>query len=526
MINRCFKNSIPMRRCASFSQICLLVLIVAVYCTSPASAAPRHGLSAFGDLKYPEGFLHFDYVNPKAPKGGTLSQMSTSSVTTFDSFNRYILKGDSADGLELLFDSLMQRAWDEPDAMYGLVARAAEVAADKKSVTFWMRPEARFADGTKVTSADVVFSFKVIKEKGHPLFRIQLRDVVGAEALAPLVVKYTFKGTEIRDLPLIVAGLPIFSKAYYSRVDFAKTSLKPPLGSGPYRIGKFKQGSYVTYRRRPDYWAKALNVNRGRYNFDAVRIEYFRDRNAGMESFKAGVYDLREEFTSRVWATGYDFPAVRDGRVKLAVLPDRSPSGAQGFFINIRREKFKDVRVRKALGLAFDFSWTNRNMFYGLYKRTESYFENSALKAKGIASTGEQAILSSAVQPGDTTSRYEIAPVPAKSNGSGRDRRLLRQAYSILGRAGLALPKAGAVPQACGFGCRALKLVGFSGPPAATVLRDGKGRPFNFEFLLQDPDFERIINPYLANLRALGINAWGAGRRCRPISTPAQKLRF
>ncbi|MFT4080353.1 ABC transporter substrate-binding protein, partial [Rhodomicrobium sp.] len=288
---------------AAFFSMAMLVL------AGGAFAAERtHGLSSFGTLKYPADFKHFDYVNPDAPKGGRLATMPTSSINTFNHFNAYILRGDAAEGVSLLFDSLMARAMDEPDAVYGLVAHAAEVADDKLSATFYLRPEARFSDGSALTAEDVVFTLDKLKKDGHPRYQMLLRDVVSATAVDPQTVRYTFKGENLRDLPLTVAQLPIFSKAFYTANDFLKESLDPPLGSGPYQVGEFRQGTFVSYNRRKDYWAAELPVNRGRYNFDTIRFEYYRDRAVGLEAFKARAYDLREEFTSKSWATEYDVP--------------------------------------------------------------------------------------------------------------------------------------------------------------------------------------------------------------------------
>ncbi len=287
----------------------LFGLFAAVSATS-ADEIESHGLSAFGELKYGPDFQHFDYVNPNAPKGGRLAHIGPAATITFDSFNPFILRGDAAQGLDLLFDSLMVRAMDEPDAVYGIVAKTAKLAADRRSVTFQLRPEAKFSDGSPVTAEDVVFSFDVLKTKGHPHYQILLRDVVRAEALGPHEVRYVFRGENLRDLPLTVATLPILSKAYYATREFDQTTLEPPLGSGPYRISDFKQGSFTTFKRREDYWAKDLPVNRGRYNFDEIRYEYFRDRTAQLESLKAGAYDLREELTSKDWATAFDIPQV------------------------------------------------------------------------------------------------------------------------------------------------------------------------------------------------------------------------
>jgi microcin C transport system substrate-binding protein len=449
-------------------------------CASVAAAEPRHGLSVFGDLKYPDSFTHFDYVNPQAPKGGRISLIGPIPVETFDSFNGFILKGDPVQGFELMFDSLMARAADEPDAMYGLVAKTAEVAEDRKSVTFALREEARFADGTPVTAEDVCDSFRLLSTEGHERIRITIRDVEACEVTGPLEVRYRFKGERTRDLPLTVAGLPVFSKAYYAKVDFTKSTLEPPLGSGPYMVKNFQPGQYVTYGRRDDYWAKDLAVNKGRFNFDEVRFEYFRDRTAGFEALKAGKLDLREEFTSRDWATAYDFPALNDGRVVKEVLPDETPSGAQGFFFNLRRSKFQDIRVRQALNLAFDYEWTNQNLFFGLYERTASFFELSPLKAEGLPPPDELALL----EPFRATLRPEVfgEPVlPPVSDGSGQDRKLLRQASRLLDEAGWAQD--------------------------GTVRRNAQGQTLDIEFLISSPIFERILGPYVKNLKLLGINA-------------------
>jgi microcin C transport system substrate-binding protein len=454
--------------------------IAVVLFASAASATPRHGLSAFGELAYPADFAHFRYVRPDAPKGGRLSMIGTSGRTTFDSFNAFILRGDAAQGLGVLHDTLMVRAMDEPDAVYGLVARSATVADDGSSVTFELRPEARFADGTPLTADDVVFSFETLRTKGHPGYRLALRDVVKAEALAPHTVRFAFQGTLVRDLPLVVSGLPVLSKAYYATREFEQTTLEPPLGSGPYTISDFRQGAFVTYRRRPDYWAKDLPVNRGRWNFDELRYEYYRDRAAELEGLKAGVYDLREEFTSRDWATAYDIPAVREGRLQRTVLPDANPSGTQGFFLNTRRPALADLRVRKALDYAFDYEWTNKNLFFGLYTRTKSWFENSDMKAEGPPSPAELALLEPfrAKLPAAVFAAPYLPPV---SDGSGSDRRLLREASRLL--------------DAAGWRMQGGKRV------------DAAGRPLEIEFLLTDPTSERLTAPYVQNLTRLGITA-------------------
>ena len=467
------------RRCVNQCARVILALSFAITWSATSFAAEkRHGMSVFGELKYAADFKHFDYVNPNAPKGG---KISTIGGLTFDSFNPFILKGDAAAGITTFtFDSLMVSADDEPASAYGLVAHSAEVADDKMSVTFYLRPEAKFANGSPITSDDVVFTLEVLRKKGHPGYRIALRDVVKAEALDAHKVRYTFKGTLVRDLPLLVAGLPILSKAYYDKIDFSRAKLIAPLGSGPYRLADYKANSYILYRRRDDYWAKDLPVNRGRFNFDEIVLRYYKDRTAGFLGLTSGEYDLREEFTSKRWATDYGFPAIKDGRVKRETLTDATPSGTQGWFLNTRRAKFADRRVRKALGYAFDFQWSNKNLFYGLYDRTTSYFENSPMKAVGKPSAEEVALLEP-FRARLPKSVFGEAYVPPVSNASGRDRNLLRQAHVLLNKAGY-------------------------------VMKDGrrvnaKGEVLNIEFLRSEAGFDRIIVPFINNLKALGIAA-------------------
>lgn len=457
-----------------------LLAALALPHASASAEEPRHGLSVFGDLKYKPGFKHFDYTNPDAPKGGRLSMIGTAGLVTFNSLNAFILKGDAAQGMEYVFDSLMARAEDEPDAMYGLLAESVELSDDRRTATFHLRPEAKFSDGTPVTARDAVFSLNILKEKGHPQIAFSLRDVETVEAVDEHTVRYRFKGQQLRDLPLTVAGLPVFSRAYYAGREFDKTTLDPPIGSGPYKVGDFSQGRFITYERREDYWAKDLPVNAGRYNFDELRYEYFRDRTAEFEGLKAGVFDLREEFTSKVWATEYNIDQVTSGRLKLLTLPDDRPSGAQGFFINTRREKFSDPRVRKALDHAFDFEWTNKNQFYELYRRTTSFFENSDMKAQGAPSEAELKLLEPFRDslPKDVFGEPYTPPV---SNGSGQDRKLLREAARLLSAAGW-------------------------------TVKDGRrvnaaGQAMDIEFLLFAPTFERIVAPFVKNLKLLGIDA-------------------
>ena len=476
----------------------VMVALVCALFPAAAGAEPKHGLSIFGDLKYGPDFKHFDYASPDAPKGGRIVTMGTGGATTYDSFNNFILKGDSAQGLDLLFDTLMVRAADEPDSMYGLVAKYVEVSADRTSVTFKLRAEAKFSDGTPVTSADVVNSFELLKTKGRPEYGLMFRDVTKAEAPDAETVTFSFQGVQTRDLPVLLAGLPVLSKAYYTAQPFEETSLVAPLGSGPYLMKDFKAGTYVAYKRRDDYWAKDLPVNKGRWNFDEIRYDYYRDRNVELERIKAGDLDLREEFSSLAWATGYDTPAVKDGRLIRDTLPDENPSGAQGFFINTRRDKFKDARVRKALGLLFDFEWSNKKLFYNLYSRTQSFFENSDMKATGKPSTEELALL----EPFKDKLAPEIFAEPYSppvTDGSGNMRDNLKAAFDLLKAAGWTLG-------------------------ADRMARNPKGETLDIEILFFEDAFERIITPYIENLKKVGINAYG--RRVDPAQYERRRKSF
>jgi microcin C transport system substrate-binding protein len=445
-----------------------------------------HGLSAFGDLKYPHDFPHFDYVNPQAPKGGIFSESVTAfgipngNFNTFNSFNGWILKGDGAAGLERITVSLMRASADEPDAMYGFLAQSVAIAGDGATHTFTLRDTARFHDGTNITASDVAFSLMVMKEQGHPGIALRLRDLHGAEAAdaRTLVVRYAPKRS--RDLPLLVAGLPVFSKAYYTARPFGESTLDLPMGCGPYRVARFEAGRFIEYERVKDWWGESLPVMRGQSNFDTLRYEYFRDRDVGFEGFKGRTYLFREEFTSRTWATGYDFPAVRDGRVKRETLPDETPSGAQGWFINTRREKFADRRLREALSFAFDFEWTNRNLMFDSFQRTHSFFQSSDMMATGKPGADELALL----EPfrGKVPDEVFGEPfVPPVSDGSGQDRNLLRRATQLLREAGWSL--------------REGRLV------------NARGEQLTIEFLDGEGALERHTAPFIANLKRLGIEA-------------------
>ncbi|HET7164914.1 MAG TPA: extracellular solute-binding protein [Pseudolabrys sp.] len=453
--------------------------------TASAQDADRHGMSAFGDLKYPPDFPHFNYVNPNAPKGGVFSQIGPSrqfnqSFQTFNSLNSYILKGDAAQGMELTFASLMVRSGDEPDAMYGLAASGVRISDDGLTYRFTLRGQAKFHDGTSLTAHDVVWSLATLKEKGHPIITQQLRDFTGAEAADDRTVVVRFAEKRGRDVPLFVAALPIFSRVYYSKKPFDESTLDIPLGSGAYKVGRFEVGHFIEFQRVKDWWGADLPVARGQGNFDVVRFEYYRDREVGFEGFTAKNYLFREEFTSRTWATRYDFPAFKDGRVKRNVLPDDTPSGAQGWFINTRRDKFKDRRLREALIDAFDFEWTNKNIMYGAYDRTHSVFQNSPMMAKGKPDADELALLEPfrGKQPDEV---FDEPYVPPVTDGSGQDRQWLRRGARLLDDAGCTLKNGKRVSP--------------------------EGKPITIEFLIDEPTFQPHHLPYIKNLGVLGIDA-------------------
>ncbi|HEY8578501.1 MAG TPA: extracellular solute-binding protein [Beijerinckiaceae bacterium] len=450
-----------------------------------AGEIETHGLSTFGELALPADFPHFPYVNPKAPTGGTLrlqikSTSGNQNFDTFDTLNIYTLRGDGAAGMDATFDTLMAGSGDEPGSMYGLLARAVRISADKLTYRFLLRPEARFHDGSRVTAADCAFSFMTLKEKGHPIFRSLLRDLAGAEADGDETLVVRFAPTRGRDVHLLVAGLPVFSRAWWSGRDFEASTLDAPLGSGPYKVGRFEQGRYIEYERVPDYWGAKLPVNIGQNNFDRVRYEYFRERQIAFEGFKSGQMNFHEEYTARFWATGYDFPAVRDGRVKRVELPSGGAVGTQGWIFNTRRDKFADPRIREAFSHAFDFEWTNRNIMYSAYTRLTSYFENSDMKATGAPSPEELALL----EPFRDKLPAEVFGepwVPPVSDGSGSDRNMLRKANELLLAAG----------------CKR----------DGARLRLPNGQPFDVEFLDSQGALKPHTEPFQANLRRLGIES-------------------
>ena len=444
-------------------------------------------MSLFGDLKYGPDFKHFDYVNPDAPKGGT---MRYSAIGTFDTLNPFVIKGIPAAGIGGIFDTLTVRSEDEPSSEYGLVAEKIELAPDKLSVLYTLRKEARFHDGTPMTPEDVVWTFETLRAKGQPMYRSYYADVTKAEKEGERGVRFSFKSADNRELPQIIGEMPVLSKAYWSGHDFANTTLDPPLGSGPYKIESLDPGRSITYRRVADYWAADLPVNKGRHNIDVIRYDYYRDGTIALEAFKAGQYDVRQENVSKNWATGYDSPALRSGLIKKEQIPHQRPSGMQGFAFNLRRPLFQDPRVREALAYAFDFEWSNKNLFYDAYTRTRSYFDNSELAATGVPQGEELKILEKfrgQIPEEVFNTEYD----PPKYDGSGNIRDGVRAALKLLKEAGWT----------------------FKGEK---LVNDETGQPFEFEIILVQPEFERIVLPFKKNLERMGIDA-----RVRTID-PAQ----
>jgi microcin C transport system substrate-binding protein len=470
--------------------------IAAAFClllaASGAQAAPSEGMSLFGDLKYGPGFTHFDYANPQAPKGGVIRYSATG---TFDTLNPFVVNGVPADGISLIFDTLSASSEDEPASEYGLVAKTIDLAPDKLSVLYSLRKEARFHDGTPMTPADVIWTFETLQKKGLPAYREYYGDVTKVVQEGDRGIRFYFKSAKNRELPQILGQMPVLSKAYWSGRDFEKTTLTPPLGSGPYTIQSVDPGRSITYSRVKDYWGVDLPVNKGRYNVDTIRYDYYRDATIALEAFKAGQYDVRLENSSKDWATGYDSPALRAGLIKKEQIPNGLPSGMQGFGYNLRRPIFQDARVREALAYAFDFEWSNKNLFYGAYQRTRSYFDNSELAATGVPQGQELQILDKfrgQIPDAMFTTEYD----PPKYDGSGNIRDGLRKALTLLTQAGWTFKDE--------------KLVN-----AKT------GQPFEFEILLDNPQFERIVLPFVDNLKRMGITA-----RVRTVDTAQYERRM
>ena len=462
----------------------LLPILFVLFAALPAAAqqyqaTPARGVAMHGYPKYGWNFKNFDYVNPDAPKGGSLIM---AAFGNFDTFNPFTIKGVPAAGTGLLFDTLMVESADEPFSEYGLVAETVEMPKDRSWVAFNLNREARFSDGSPVTADDVVFSFDILRTKGLPMYRYYYGNVEKATAESPRRVLFTFKAGDNRELPLILGQMPVLSKAYWENRDFAATTLKPPLGGGAYKVAAFETGRYVVYERDPDYWAKDLPSVRGFNNFDRIRYDYYRDATVAVEAFKTGAFDLRVENEAKKWVSAYDGFSQKDGLVK-GEFSHGLPSGMQGFVFNTRRPLFADRRVREAVGLAFDFEWSNKNLFYGLYKRTQSYFDNSELAAKGLPK-GEELKLLNAYRDKLPEEVFKKPFALSKTSGDGNIRPQLERAFKLLEAAGWTVQDG--------------------------VLKDARGRPFAFEILLDSASaaaWERIALPYVRNLKRLGIRA-------------------
>ncbi|TPM39174.1 extracellular solute-binding protein [Mesorhizobium sp. B2-3-4] len=450
-----------------------------------ATGTELHGLSAFGDLKYKPDFTHFNYVNPDAPKGGQMNfappnATLNQSYLTFNTLNFLVLKGEAPPRAELCFDSLMASALDEPDAVYGLIAQSVTLSQDRNGFRFALRPQARFHDGSPLTAEDVAFTLKLYKDQGHPNLSKALRYMTEAVAIDPATLDLTFNGEQSAQNILAVVGMPIVSKAFYTANVFDASTMTPPLGSGPYKIGRVAAGQTVEYDRVPDYWGRDLAVNRGMYNFDRIRIDFYLDRQAAFEAFKKGDTHFREEFTASVWATGYDFPALKDGKVVKREFPGEKTPEMQGAALNQRRPQFRDERVRQAIARCFDFEWMKRALFYGSYERSQSNFERSDYKAEGLPSPGELALL----EPFRSELPPEVfgeAVTQPLSDGSGHDRKLLGEASKLLAQAGW--------------------------KRAGSFLVNDKGERLRVEMLAEDDGLVRIFTPWSENMKAIGIDA-------------------
>ncbi|UNG20707.1 extracellular solute-binding protein [Stutzerimonas zhaodongensis] len=445
--------------------------------TGLAEAAPQHALTLYGEQpKYPSDFSHFEYVNPDAPKGGTLRQAGFGS---FDSLNPFINKGVAADDIGLVYDTLTTNSLDEPFTVYGLLAEKIEKGPNNEWVRFYLRPEAKFHDGEPVEAEDVVFTFETLISNGAPHYRGYYADVEKVVIEGPRRVRFDFKHAGNRELPLILGQLPVLPKHWWTDKDFATGSMEAPLGSGPYRIERAEAGRSVRYARVEDYWGKNLAVNRGFYNFDHVNIDYYRDNTVALQAFKAGHFDYWLETSAKNWATAYDIEAVKDGRILKEEIANHNPQGMQGFIFNTRRDRLQDPRVREALALLFDFEWTNRQLFNGAYTRTTSYFDNSELASSGLPSEQELSIL----EPLRGKIPDQVFEKPfelPQTNADGIIRAQQRRAYELLTAAGWKIEN--------------------------DQMVDAKGEPVKLEFLLVQADFERVLLPYKRNLASLGID--------------------
>lgn len=444
-----------------------------------------HGLSAFGDLKYRPDFTHFDYVDVNAPTGGIFNFAPPNwdynqSTETFNTLNAFTLKGDAPPRMEMCFDALMVAALDEPDAVYGQLAESVTISNDRNSFEFALRPEARFHDGTPLTAEDAAFTFKLFKDQGHPKLSVPLKFLADAVVVDAHTLRLIFSGKQSDRTVLNVVQFPILSKAFYTANPFDSSQLNPPLGSGAYKVGRFSAGTSIEYDRVADYWGRDLPVNRGQNNFDIIRIEFYQNRTAAFEAFKKGEITYREEFTSRVWATAYDFPALAAGKVIKHEFPAEKRPSMQATAVNQRREQFRDPRVRQAIALCFDFEWTRRNFFYGSYERSQSCFEKSDFRADGLPSPQELALLEPlrAQLPPEVFGTAVTLPA---SDGSGRDRKLLGQAAKLLAAAGW--------------------------KRSGDFVVNDKGGRLSAEFMVDDDTFVQVYSPWVANMKAIGLDA-------------------
>ena len=438
----------------------------------------KQSLTLFGEAKYKPGFDHFDYVNVKAPKRGTLKQ---AWPMTFDSLNMFILKGVKAPGVNMMVDSLMTASYDEPQSYYPLLAERYRSNEAEGWIEFQLNPKARWWDGKPVLPEDVVFTLDILKSKGDPVYRISYAPLGRAEVSGPDKVKIYYSRPVTREAPILAASLVVLPKHYYDKVEFDKTTLTPPLGSGPYRVGTMVPGRSVQFERVKDYWGKDLPVNRGRYNFDHMRFDVYRDTTVALQALKAGEYDLRQENVSRNWATAYDVPAVRDGRLVMHEFPNGLPQGMQGFFYNLRKPYFKDRRVREAVALTLDFEWVNKALFYGAYRRSNDFFQNTPFAASGVPEGAERAFLQRFPQllpPGILDQPFKLP----HTDGSGRDRRNLLKAQALLNAAGFTIKNGKRIDPAT-------------------------GQPLRVEFLLNQDTMQRVIAPMRQGLERLGIRA-------------------
>jgi len=459
-----------------------LIAYIAILCLSAISAAAAeevpgaHGIAMHGDLKYGPGFSHFDYVNPAAPKGGTVR---LNAVGTFDSFNSFIVKGNPAAGLGFIYENLMSGSSDEAFSQYGQLAEKVYAPKDRSWVAFTLNAKARWHDGKPVTVDDVIWTFNTLVEKGTPFYRFYYGSVSEVVQTGERTVRFNFKPGENRELPLILGQVTVLPKHYWEGRDFSKTTLEPPLGSGPYKIEKFEPGRSITLTRVEDWWGNDLPVNKGLYNFDTIRYDYYRDSTIALEAFKAGEYDYRAENASKSWATAYNIPNVEKGLIRKEEITHNRSSGMQAFVFNTRRDVFKDRAVRQALAYGFDFAWSNKNLFYGQYSRTRSYFDNSELAATGVPEGAELALLEpyrGRIPDEVFTQEYN----PPKSDGSGNIRSNLRVASKILTKAGWVIKDRQRV-------------------------NEKTGKALEFEVLLVSPLFERIVLPFAKNLEKLGV---------------------